>query len=319
MEKKKVFCPHPSPRLEKALGNIAEVRCIRTTTEEEYIERIRDINILVPPSHSRLRVSRPVIEAGKSLEMIQTFSAGYEHIDVEAATKNGIIVCNAAGVNAESVSELALTLILDLARRVSYADRSMRAGQFRRPPPPDMLLWGKTLGVIGLGNIGSRTALKGRLAFNMRVLVYDPYVTSDKAELVSAELVDLKTLLKESDAISIHCALTEKTRGLIGEEELALMKPTALLVNTARGGIISEKALIKCLEKRGIGGAGLDVYEEEPLSVDSPLRKLDNIVLTPIIGTAREVPLAQAGIENIIRFIKGQRPQRIVNPQVWKE
>ena len=313
MQKIKVFCPIKFTYFKKALANVAEVRCETITTEKQYIKSMNDVNILIPMPHSKLRVTEAIIDAGRNLKMIQTMGAGYDHIDVEAATKRGIIVCNTGGVNAESVSELALALMLNLARHVSFADHIIKKGGFQRPPLPDMLLWGKTLGVIGLGNIGARTSIKARLAFNMKILAYDPNITPDRAELVGAELVGLEILLRDSDVITIHCSLNEETRGLIGENELALMKPTALLVNTARGGIIDEKALVKCLEKGCIGGVGLDVYEEEPLSTESPLRKFENAVLTPIIGTSKEVPLAQAVADNIKRFVNGKKPFWIIN------
>ena len=171
-----------------------------------------------------------------------------------------------------------------------------------------------------MGAIGARVAMKGKLAFNMRVLAFDPYITRERAQMFGAELVDLEYLLKESDVVSINCPLTKQTYHMIGERELSMMKKTAILINTARGAIIDERALTKCLRNRGIRGAGLDVYEMEPLASDSPLRKLDNVVLTPHLASVTDVVerIVEEGVQNIIAFLKGNMPKRIVNPEVLK-
>lgn len=324
--RKKVLLPWPAEPAEiiiKGLEKLSLVeRCI-PRSEADWIEKIRDVDVLISPQVEP--VTGKIINAGEKLKMIQVFNVGYENIDVEAATKKGVIVCNIAEINAESVAQMTWGLILALSRRIVQADRSMRAGEWRKTPYyasdfSGFELWEKTLGIIGLGAIGARVALKGRLAFNMRVLAYDPFVTSERAQIFGVEMVDLRTLLNKSDVVSIHCPLTKQTYHMIGEKELALMKRTAILVNTARGPIIEEKALIKCLETKAIRGAGLDVFEEEPLRKDSPLRKLDNVILTPHIASVTDVVdrIFNEGIKNVVDFLKGRKPRRIVNPEALK-
>jgi D-3-phosphoglycerate dehydrogenase len=300
------------------------VECYEPQNEAEWIKKIKDVHVLVSPQVGN--VTEKIIYSGEQLKMIQVFNVGYENVDVEAATKKGVLVCNVAEINAESVAEMTWALILALLRRIVEADGSMRTGEWRKTPyySSDFMgieLWGKTLGVIGLGAIGTRVALIGHLAFNMKILVYDPFVPPERAQIVGGKMVNLRTLLKKSDVISIHCPLTKQTHHVIGEDELAIMKKSAILINTSRGAVIDEKSLIKCLKKGLIRGAGLDVYEEEPLSSDSPLRKLDNVILTPHIASMTEVvdKIFQEGTRNIIRFLKGQRPKRIVNPEVLKK
>jgi len=315
---KKVLIAFPEKYLKgldtSPLQGMAEAEFFTSENRNEFLERIKDADVLIPGTFP---TDENVINAGKKLKMIQTFSVGYEDINVKVATEKGIIVCNNAEVNAESVAELTWALILGLARQIAGEDRLMRTGGWGRfMGEKHTILWEKTLGIIGFGAIGQRVALTGRLAFNMRILAYDPFVLPERVEMFGGKLVDLETLLKESDVVSIHCPLTEKTRHMIGEKELNSLKKSAFLINTARGAIIDEKALIKHLQEDKIWGAGLDVYEEEPLSVDSPLRKLENVILVPHIGTAPEalIKMFKAGVENVARFLRGETPLRVVNP-----
>jgi lactate dehydrogenase-like 2-hydroxyacid dehydrogenase len=246
---------------------------------------------------------------------------GYENVDVEAATRRGIMVCNTGGVNAEAVAELAWGLILCLARQIPGGDSLMRNGGWGRfHGEKHVTLWGKTLGIIGFGAIGQRVALKGRLAFNMRVIAHDPYIVPEVVDALGGKMVPLEELLRESDVVSIHVPLMESTRHLIGEKELGTMKKTAFLVNTARGAIVDEKALVQALVENKISGAGLDVFENEPLLSDSPLRKMDNVVMLSHVGTDPETgkKMVSAAVENMIRFVRGERPARIVNPSYVK-
>jgi D-3-phosphoglycerate dehydrogenase len=246
---------------------------------------------------------------------------GYENVDVDAATKRGVMVCNTGGVNAEAVAELTWGLILGLARQIPGGDRLMREGKWGRfLGGQHTTLWGKTLGIIGFGAIGQRVGLKGRLAFNMRILAYDPYIIREVVEAAGGEMVPLEKLLAESDIVSIHVPSMDSTRHLIAERELAMMKPTAYLINTARGALIDEKALVEALIGKKIAGAGLDVFEVEPLPEESPLRKLDNVVMLSHIGTDPETgkKMVSAAIENITRFVHGEKPMRIVNPSFIK-
>lgn len=323
---KKVLLPWPSKPAETILKNLEKFAFVEhyiPQSEGEWIEKIRDADILIGPQVEL--VTEKVINAGEKLKMIQVFNVGYENIDVKAATKKGIMVCNLPEINAESVAQMALGLILALSRRIVEADKSMKTGEWRRNPYyvsdfSGFELWEKTLGIIGLGAIGARVALKARLAFNMKILAYDPFVPSERSQIFGVKMVDLRTLLKKSDVVSIHCPLTKQTYHMIGERELSLMKRPAILINTARGAIIDERALIKCLKNKLIWGAGLDVYEEEPLKEESPLRKMHNVILTPHIASITEIvdKIFNEGIINVIDFLKGRRPKKIVNPEVLK-
>jgi len=256
----------------------------------------------------------------KNLRMVQTPSIGYDGIDIEACTDHGVIVCNVVTYS-ESVAQHTWALILNVSKHIAKADRVMRTGGWPDWPRNffGIEIHGMTLGVIGLGDIGGRVALKGSLAFNMRVLAYDPFVYPARAQLYHAQLVDLEKLLRESDIISIHCPLTPSTWHLISAEQLKLLKPTAILVNTARGAVIDEKALIEALEKEQLFGAGLDVFEEEPLSPASPLRRLENVILTPHLAYATKKAVSNTwigAVGNILRYIKGENPNWILNPTV---
>jgi phosphoglycerate dehydrogenase-like enzyme len=248
--------------------------------------------------------------------MIQTFAVGYDNIDDKAATKRGIMVCNTGGSNAESVAELTWGLILGLARQIPGGDRLMRSGEWGRfKSESHVLMWGKTLGIVGFGAIGRIVGNIGRLAFNMNLIVNDPFITPETVDFYAGRLVSLNTVMKESDVVSIHVPLSDSTRHIIGERELRLMKPTAIIVNTARGAIMDEAALIKCLKEGVIAGAGLDVFEIEPLPIDSPLRSMDNVIQVSHIGTCPEAlkRMFAAGVENVTRFLRGEKPMRIVN------
>ncbi len=286
--------------------------------KDEWFERSREAHVILNPRIALSRY-REFLSRAQKLEMIQTSSIGYDNIDIAACTDGGVIVCNVAEIMAESTSQHAWALILDVSKNVTKSDRTMRKGGWRSKRRFGIELYGKTLGIIGLGNIGGRVALKGSLAFGMRVLAYDPYVLPAHAQLYNARLVDLETLLRESDVVSVHCPLTPETRHLLGSQQLRLLKPTAILVNAARGGIVDENALIETLEKEEIFGAGLDVFEKEPLSPSSPLQRLENVVLTSHIGSSTEKAFNstwKAAVQNILRFVKGERPHWIVNPSV---
>jgi D-3-phosphoglycerate dehydrogenase len=293
---------------------LADVEYLETQDEEKLKKQVADADVLIA---GRVPITASVLDAEKRLKLIQVFSVGFDRIDADAAANRGIMVCNVGGSNAESVAELAWGLILGVSRRIPGGDRLMRGGKWERfMPQSHKLVWGKTLGVIGFGAIGRRVGKVGRLAFNMDLLVSDPFLIPETVEAFGGRLVSLETVMRESDVISVHVPLSPATRHLIGVKELRMMKPTAILVNTARGAVIDEAALIQCLQKGVIAGAGLDVFEVEPLSADSPLRRMDNVVLVPHIGTCPEasVRMREVGVENVARFLRGERPMRIVNP-----
>jgi glyoxylate reductase len=269
------------------------------------------------------RIDREVMEAGKDLRVISTFSVGHEHIDVEEATRRGIYVGYTPDVLTEATADLAFALLLAAARRIVEADRFLREGKWTTPLYPRLLLgdsvWGATLGIIGMGRIGMAVARRAR-GFGMPVLYADRRRLPEGEELaLGAELVSLDDLLRGSDFVSIHAPLNDETRYLIGENELRRMKPGAILINTSRGPTVDEKALVKALKEGWIKAAAIDVYEKEPVSGDHPLTGLSNVVLLPHLGSATTEArnaMAELAAMNAINVLKGEPPLQWLNPQV---
>ncbi|MBW2123431.1 MAG: 2-hydroxyacid dehydrogenase, partial [Deltaproteobacteria bacterium] len=285
-------------------------------------------------------IVREVIEA-TSLRIIACTRGGPQaNIDIPDATARGIPVLYAPGRNAVAVAELVFSLMIGVARHVAQAHHLLKTGHYLAPAgtseggernvvwgveegSPYMVfkgpeLCGRTLGIIGLGEVGERVAARAR-AFEMKIIVYDPYIPEEKILQAGARPVDLETLLKESDFVTVHCKVTPETRDLIGEKEIALMKPSAYLINTARGAIVDEKALAVALREGRIAGAGLDVFKQEPLPSDSPLLTLDNVVLTPHIGGASwdvERHQTEIVVGDLARLLSGERPRCCANPEV---
>jgi len=282
-------------------------------TEDELIDLLKGIDgaiVSTDPFTAR------VIQAADRLKVISRTGVGYDAVDVPAATKRGIIVTTTPGVNRHAVADWALALILCCARKVPENLAEVRRGAWARHEGTDLAE--KILGIVGLGTIGKEVAKRGK-AFGMRLLAFDLVQDPKFAEEQGIAYVPLEDLLRQSDFVSIHCFLNESTRHLINAERLALMKPTAFLINTARGGIVDTEALCHALQAKRIAGAGLDVFEGEPLRADSPLRALENVYLTPhcagSTADARERSGAMAA-ENLIRALRGERPAGIVNPEV---
>jgi D-3-phosphoglycerate dehydrogenase len=234
---------------------------------------------------SATKITRESLALADRLKVIGRAGVGVDTIDVDAATERGIAVLTAPAGNTISAAELTLALILALARRVPAADRSMRAGQWDRKSFNGTELQGKTLGLLGAGRIGSEVARRAR-AFGMRVLAYDPFLTEERARSIGLELAPLDEIVREADIVSVHVPLNDATTNLIGEAQLAAMKPSAFVVNVARGGVVDERALFTALKEKRIAGAALDVFGQEPLPADDPLRSLDNVVLTPHLGAS---------------------------------
>ncbi|MBO3803546.1 MAG: hydroxyacid dehydrogenase, partial [Candidatus Brockarchaeota archaeon] len=242
-----------------------------------------------------------------------------DNVDLDAATERGIVVTYTPGANAVSVAEHAFALLLALVRKVTSADRSVREGEGKGQEFEGVELAGKTMGVIGLGAIGSRVA-KRAIAFEMRVVAHDPYVDPEKASSLGVELVDLDTLLRRSDVVSLHAALTERTKHLISRREIGLLKPTAVIVNAARGRLIDEEALVQALKEKRILGAALDVFQEEPLPPGHPFLKEPNVVLTPHIAAFTKEALSRGDkivAEDLATVIRGGRPNYVANPSVF--
>jgi D-3-phosphoglycerate dehydrogenase len=281
------------------LGAAAELEVVDVSSEgrEALEEAVRDAEGLIVRSGTR--VDGPLLDLAERLEVIGRAGVGVDNIDMRAATRRGVAVINAPGGNTSSTAELAFALLLAAARRVAEADRSVRDGRWERKALRGRQLRGNTLGVIGAGRIGTEVARRAH-AFGMRILAYDPYLSAERAAEERLERVELDELLERADFVTVHVPLTEQTRGMIGVAEIARMKPTAILINAARGGIVEEQALAVALEQRKLGGAALDVYETEPLPGEHPLRGAPNLVMTPHLGAAtmeaqREVALEIAG------------------------
>jgi phosphoglycerate dehydrogenase-like enzyme len=290
-----------------------EVRMTEARDGPDLARELADADVLVA---RRDYVGRATLDLADRLRGIVTPGVGVEKVDVAAATERGIVVANSPG-NSVTVAESALLLMLALAKRMPMWIASARAGSEPTSGMRGIELHGKTLGVVALGRIGRLTAGLGR-AFGMRVLAYDPYV--DSSDL--AELVTLEVLLGQSDFVSLHPVLTPETFHMIDAARLALMKPTAYLINTSRGGVIDEPALIDALRQGRLAGAGLDVFETEPPAVDNPLLGMDNVIGTPHgLSHADESVRRCAAMteENVLAIVDGRLPPYLVNRQVrWR-
>jgi D-3-phosphoglycerate dehydrogenase len=248
---------------------------------------------------------------------------GYDNIDVAAATEKKIPVTITPEANSDSVAELAILMMLALARKLISADTDLKAGQFKkREDYIGFELGEKTLGIIGIGRIGSRVSKRMSSGFNMKVLAYDPFVSTEYVEQFNAQHVDeLDTLLEASDVVTIHTPLTELTENMISEPQLRLMKDDAIIINAARAGIINEKALFHALTENWIKGAGLDVFSIEPPHPDNnPLLSLSNIIVTPHLGSGAIeslIKMATHAAEDIVRVLNGERPKDPINPEIY--
>ena len=269
------------------------------------------------------RVDATVLADAGNLVVVSSSGRGTDSIDVAACTAHGVAVVNNPGLGTIPVSEHAIGMMLSLSRRLELSDRSVRAGGAwaKRTGLDVRDVNGRTLGIIGLGLIGSEMARKCIAAFGMKVLTYDPYVPASKAAALGATmLTDLAELLERSDVVSIHAELNEGSRGMIGEAELQRMRPHAILINTARGKIVQQRALERALAAGRIDGAALDVYEEEPLPEPSPLWDLNNLMLTPhVAGLSGDAlrELAHSAVTQVLQVLAGETPRSLVNPAVW--
>ncbi|MDQ7029145.1 MAG: D-glycerate dehydrogenase [Ardenticatenia bacterium] len=268
------------------------------------------------------RVDATLIASAPKLRVISQMAVGYDNIDVAAATSRGIPVGHTPGVLTEATADLTWALILATARRVVEGMRFIDAGQWQTWDPLGLLgmeLHGATLGILGLGRIGAAVARRA-VGFGMRLLYTGPREKPDVAAGVGAIYTDVDTLLHESDVVSIHCPLTPATRHLINAHALARMKPGAILVNTARGGIVDHAALLDALRSGHLGGAGLDVTEPEPLPADHPLMGEDRVIITPHIGSATvrtRARMADMAVSNLLAGLRGDPLPHCVNPDVY--
>lgn len=291
---------------EERLKQLGEVRVYdsRAFGDEELIVRVADADVVLNIRATSI-FSRNVMRNCSRLKLISIYGVGYDNVDMQAASELGITITNTPGYSAVAVSEMALSLMLVVARRIVTNDRIIRAGGWARGYSSQ--LYGKTLGVIGTGNIGQRMVELGK-SIGMKVVAWTLKPTPERANQYGVEFVTLDELMRHSDVVSIHVLGLPQTNNLIGKRELMLMKPTAILINTARGSIVNEQALIEALRNGVIAGAGIDVFADEPLPLNHPLRSIENVVLSP--HTASMVPEATlAGlamsVDNITSFIHG--------------
>jgi len=267
------------------------------------------------------RIDAEVMDAaGPSLRVVANMAVGYDNVDVAAASARGVVVTNTPGVLDETTADTAFMLLMAAARRLGEAERLVRSGRWEGWGPEQLTgpdVWGKTLGIVGFGRIG-RAVARRATGFGMRILYASRSRKEEAERELGARRVSLEELLRESDFVSLHTPLTPETRHLIGERELSLMKPAAVLVNTARGPVVDEAALAAALARRRIFAAGLDVYEREP-EVHPALLGLENAVLAPHIGSASietRARMAALAAENLRAVLSGRRPPSPVNPEV---
>ncbi|MBR0203015.1 MAG: D-glycerate dehydrogenase [Synergistaceae bacterium] len=287
----------------------------RLATREELINGVKNYGAIVTMLNDNID-SEIISMAGPDLKLIANYGVGFNNIDVKAANSRGIYVSNTPGVLTDATADIAFTLLFSAARRVIEGDNIVRTGTFAWAPKY-MLgydITGKTVGIIGPGRIGSNFGKKAALGFNMKVLYYGRHNSSELDSIGAERVAELQDLLKRSDFVTIHVPLTPETRHLIGAGELAMMKATAILINTSRGPVVDEKALAEALSKKVIAAAGLDVYENEP-DVEPALKTLKNVVLMPHLGTSTFETRENMGflvVKNIEDVFAGNEPQNMV-------
>jgi D-3-phosphoglycerate dehydrogenase len=319
---KRILLPQPiEEEARKLLKEAGHEIILSPDTKLETIQQLmKGVQAVI--LRTGIRMTRQLMSRADDLWVISRTGAGVDNVDVPAATERGILVTCVPGANTRTVAEHALALILALLKQIPLMDRSVRNDHFGirfKNLPRD--LNGKTLGLVGLGRIGSELARICHNAFGLRILAHDPYLTSETRLAFEkwVEFCDMERLFKESDIISLHIPFSPSTQKFIGVRELGWMKPEAFLVNTSRGGILDETALIQCLKEKRIGGAGLDVFAQEPLEKDNPLKELDNVILTPHTAALTQecvVRLAVEAVQATLDVFEGKKPEGIINPEV---
>lgn len=271
-----------------------KVDCKFGLSPEELKAVIKDYHGLI--IRSGTKVTSDILDAADQLKVIGRAGVGLDNVDLKAATKKGVVAMNTPSGNTTATAEHTMSMILALSRNIPQAYASMKAGKWDRSKFRGVELYGKKLGIIGLGRIGS-TVAKFAKAFGMEVLAYDPFLSMEIADQKGVAMVELEELISQSDYITVHTPKNAETKDLISDKEFDLMKKTARVINCARGGIINEEALTKALESGRIAGCALDVYEQEPLSPDSPLLKFDHCIVTPHLGAATSEAKVNVAIE----------------------
>ena len=299
-------------------------------SRQAYLEALQEVDGMVA---RKVNVGAEEMNAAPRMKIIARHGVGLDSVDLEEATRRGILVTNTPGANRESVAELALSFMLALARRIPQAQKAMEnmpkgdigifSALLKQYSLTGIDLEGKSLGIIGTGRIGSTVARKCIAAFEMKVKGYDPYVSAEVMKSFGVERVErLEDMLPKIDFLTVHCPLTEETKGMVGKKELARMKKGAYVINTARGGIVEEKALLEALQSGQIAAAALDVWEVEPPDPQDPLLNHPNFIGTPHYAGTTEESLHRVGIaavEEVLRVLRGEPPKYPVNPEVLKK
>lgn len=273
-------------------------------TEDRLIELLDGVEAAIV---GVVPMTAHVLENAPRLRVVSAHGVGVDHIDLEAATRLGVIIANCPGANDQAVADLTIGLMVSIARQIPQVDRDVRGGKWGRYEGSE--LWKKTLGLIGLGRIG-RGVAKRASGFDMQVLAYDPYVDEKQAEAIGVRMTSLEEVIASADFVSLHAALTEETRNMIGKRELEQMKLSAFLINTARGGLVDEEALYTALVEGKLAGAALDAFTSEP-PVDSPLLELRNVVITPHIGAHTKEAIERVGVlaaQNVVQALHTGEP-----------
>jgi len=294
------------------LRSFTEVDVKLGLSPQELTAIIGDYEALIV--RSQYQVSADIIKAGRKLQVIARAGVGVDNIDVEEATRRGIIVVNAPTGNIISTAEHTIALMLSLARHTPQANALLKAGVWRRNDLIGSEVRDKTLGIIGLGNVGSEVAKRAR-GLQMKLIAHDPFVSIEHAHNLQVELVSFEQLLRDSDVITLHLPLTTSTKGLIGTKELSLVKPTVFIINCARGGLIDEEALVKAVKEKRVAGAAIDVFSKEP-TTESILFEDDNIIVTPHLGASTseaQAITAKEIAEQVVNILKGQPTRYAVN------
>lgn len=294
----------------------------RVLTREELIEKVRGRDGVLCLLTDRIDAA--VFDAaGPQCKIFSNYAVGFNNVDVEEASRRGIMVTNTPGVLTEATADLAIALLFSAARRIVEGDAFTRAGKFKGWGPLLMVgqdITGKTLGIVGAGRIGGNVAMKMAKGFGMKILYTDKFENAELEKETGAQKVELQTLLRESDFISIHVNLTPETTHLIGEKEFSLMKPSCVFINTARGPVVDEKALVKALQEKKIFAAGLDVFENEP-ALAPGLAELPNVVIPPHVASATfgtRTRMAEMAAKNLIDALEGRMPEFCVNKDQLK-
>jgi len=289
---------------------------------ETLLDKVQDIDGLLPMLTDR--IDEELFDRSRNLKVVSNYAVGYNNIDVDEATKRNIMITNTPDVLTDTTADCAFLLLMAISRRLVEVDNYVRDGKWVKAWGPKMLLGsditGKTLGIIGLGRIGKAMIPRAQ-GFKMKVLYHDTSRDIKKEKELKIEYRSLDNILAESDYISLHVPLTDGTHQMINESRLKKMKKTAFLINTSRGPVIDEAALIKALKEKWIAGAGLDVHDKEPIQLDNPLLKLDNVILTPHIGSATietRLAMAMKAATNLTKALKGEKPPDLVNPEIYR-